>query len=117
MQRQCSGRKAARTACLRELVEGAIFYYGYLFGQYEEPDIDALEIPEHEMIIVQNQRQSIGPNANRTVLHAGVIGRGLRPGLLAEECQYDAEMQNLFLKALDACCADMVKLILVLHAQ
>ncbi|CAD6993473.1 integrator complex subunit 5 [Ceratitis capitata] len=105
LARQCSARKAARTACIRELVEGALFYYGYLFGQYEEPEVDQLEIPEHEMVLLQNQRHTLGPNANRTVLHAGVIGRGLRPGLASNaQKEYPAEMQTLLLKALDACC-------------
>lgn len=105
LTRQCVARKAARTACIRELVEGALFYYGYLFGQYEEPEVDQLEIPEHEMVLLQNQRHSLGPNANRTVLHAGVIGRGLRPDLATKQQKVcPTEMQTLLLKALDACC-------------
>ncbi|XP_053946850.1 integrator complex subunit 5 [Anastrepha ludens] len=105
LARQCSARKAARSACIRELVEGALFYYGYLFGQFEEPEVNQLEIPEHEMVLLQNQRHSLGPNANRTVLHAGVIGRGLRPDVTAkEQTGCPAETQTLLLKALDACC-------------
>nr|XP_014090440.1 integrator complex subunit 5 [Bactrocera oleae] len=105
LTRQCVARKAARTACIRELVEGALFYYGYLFGQYEEPEVDQLEIPEHEMVLLQNQRHSLGPNANRTVLHTGVIGRGLRPDLATKQQKVcPTEMQTLLLKALDACC-------------
>ncbi|XP_013101737.2 integrator complex subunit 5 [Stomoxys calcitrans] len=105
-QRQCRARKSSRSACLRELIEGALFYYGYLFGQYEEPIVDELLIPEHEMILVQNQKQSFGPNSNRSILHAGVIGRGLRPEnmLMGERCP--PEMQSLFLKALEMCCTD-----------
>ncbi|XP_067616611.1 integrator complex subunit 5 [Eurosta solidaginis] len=105
LARQCSARKAARTACIRELVEGALFYYGYLFGQYEEPDVDQLEIPEHEMVLQQNQRHSLGQSANRTILHAGVIGRGLRPDFIAKAQKgCPAVTQTLLLKALDACC-------------
>ncbi|XP_061390096.1 integrator complex subunit 5 [Musca vetustissima] len=106
LQRQCRARKSSRSACLRELIEGALFYYGYLFGQYEEPLVDELLIPENEMIIVQNQKQSYGPNSNRSILHAGVIGRGLRPEntLMGEACP--PEMQKLFLKALEMCCSD-----------
>lgn len=107
-QRQCRARKASRSACLRELIEGSLFYYGYLFGQYEEPVLDELEIPENEMVLLQNQKQSLGPNANRSILHAGVIGRGLRPEnmLLSEGCP--PEMQSMFLKALEVCCSDHV---------
>ncbi|XP_036324648.1 integrator complex subunit 5 isoform X2 [Rhagoletis pomonella] len=105
LARQCSARKAARSACIRELVEGALFYYGYLFGQYEEPEANQLDIPEHEMVLLQNQRHSLGPNANRTVLHAGVIGRGLRSDCIAKDQKgCPAETQTLLLKALDACC-------------
>lgn len=107
-QRQCRARKASRSACLRELIEGALFYYGYLFGQYEEPLVDELIIPDQEMVLLQNQKQSLGPNANRSILHAGVIGRGLRPEitLMGERCP--PEMQTLFLKALEMCCSDYV---------
>lgn len=108
LQRQCRARKSSRSACLRELVEGALFYYGYLFGQYEDPPMDELLIPENEMIIVQNQKQSFGPNSNRSILHAGVIGRGLRPenALAGELCPPEA--QTLLLKALEMCCSDIV---------
>lgn len=112
MRRQCSARKISRTACLRELIEGALFYYGYLFGQYDDPKVDVLAIPEHEMVLVQNQRHSLGPNANRTILHAGVIGRGLRPEVALSEDGCNAEMQNMLMKALEACCADAVSFFL-----
>lgn len=90
------------------MIEGSLFYYGYLFGQYEEPVFDDLQIPEHEMVLLQNQKQSLGPNANRSILHAGVIGRGLRPEniQIGEGCPH--EVQTLFLKALDVCCSDYV---------
>ena len=108
MQRQCRARKASRSACLRELIEGSLFYYGYLFGQYEEPILDELQIPENEMVLFQNQKQSLGPNANRSILHAGVIGRGLRPENMSFTDRCPPEMQSLFLKALDICCSDYV---------
>ncbi|XP_037828005.1 integrator complex subunit 5 [Lucilia sericata] len=112
-QRQCRARKSSRSACLRELIEGSLFYYGYLFGQYEEPAFDELQIPDHEMVLLQNQKQSLGPNANRSILHAGVIGRGLRPEniFIGEACP--PEIQTLFLKALDVCCSDYDRQIVV----
>lgn len=98
---------------MRELIEGSLFYYGYLFGQYEEPVLDELQIPEHEMVLLQNQKQSLGPNANRSILHAGVIGRGLRPEnmLIGKGCP--VEMQTLFLKALGVCCNDYVGILII----
>ncbi|KAH8273120.1 hypothetical protein KR018_004843 [Drosophila ironensis] len=109
LQRQCSARKIARTVCLRELVEGALFYHGHLLGQLEEYDMDELEIPEHELLILQNLHTSSGTNSNRSVLHSGVIGRGLRPVLPTQNRSCDAEKQFLYLKALNACCADVEK--------
>lgn len=93
---------------MRELLEGALFYYGYIFGQYEEPLIDELQIPASEMVLLQNQCQNQGSNANRTVLHAGVIGRGLRLESYLVEKGCPSDMQTLFVKALDACCSDLV---------
>ncbi|EDW24137.1 GL23969 [Drosophila persimilis] len=109
LQRQCSARKIARTVCLRELVEGALFYHGHLLGQLEEYKLDELEIPEHEMLILQNLHTSSGANSNRSVLHSGIIGRGLRPVLPTNDRTCDAETQALYLKALNACCADLEK--------
>ncbi|XP_030375850.1 integrator complex subunit 5 [Scaptodrosophila lebanonensis] len=109
LQRQCSARKIARTACLRELLEGALFYHGHLLGQLEEYELDELQIPEHELLILQNLHTSSGANSNRSVLHSGVIGRGLRPVLLNRPQSCDAEKQSLYLKALHACCADLEK--------
>ncbi|XP_030565757.1 integrator complex subunit 5 [Drosophila novamexicana] len=109
LQRQCSARKIARTVCLRELVESALFYHGHLLGQLEEYELDELKIPEHELLIVQNLHTSSGSNSNRSVLHSGVIGRGLRPVLPINNRSCDAEKQALYLKALNACCMDMEK--------
>ncbi|KAH8335673.1 hypothetical protein KR074_008818 [Drosophila pseudoananassae] len=109
LQRQCSARKIARTVCLRELVEGALFYHGHLLGQLEEYELDELQIPEQELLILQNLHTSSGANSNRSVLHSGIIGRGLRPVLPNNNRSCDAEKQALYLKALNACCADLEK--------
>ncbi|XP_055905945.1 integrator complex subunit 5 [Eupeodes corollae] len=109
-QRQCSARKSARSVCLRELVEGALYFYGYLFGAYQEPEVDDSILPENEMLFYSNQKQSVGPNANRTVLHAGVIGKGLRSeNTQGRASEPDPEMQRLLLKAIDCCCCDWEK--------
>ncbi|XP_068152334.1 integrator complex subunit 5 [Drosophila tropicalis] len=109
LQRQCSARKIARTVCLREIIEGALFYHGHLLGQLQEYELDELKIPEHELLIIQNLHTSSGTNSNRSVLHSGVIGRGLRPMLSNTNRNCDAEKQALYLKALNACCEDLEK--------
>ncbi|XP_034115208.1 integrator complex subunit 5 [Drosophila albomicans] len=109
LQRQCTARKIARTVCLRELVESALFYHGHLLGQLEEYELDELKIPEHELLILQNLHTNSGTNSNRSVLHSGIIGRGLRPVLPTNERSCDAEKQALYLKALNACCTDLDK--------
>ncbi|KAH8417992.1 hypothetical protein KR222_010192, partial [Zaprionus bogoriensis] len=109
LQRQCSARKIARTVCLRELIESALFYHGHLLGQLEEYELDELKIPEHELLIVQNLHTSSGTNSNRSVLHSGIIGRGLRPVLPTNNRSCDAEKQALYLKAINACCTDLDK--------
>lgn len=90
-------------------MEGALFYHGHLLGQLEEYELDELQIPEHELLIVQNLHTSSGANSNRSVLHSGIIGRGLRPVLPNNNRSCDAEKQALYLKALNACCADLEK--------
>lgn len=110
LQRICRARKVSRTACLRELIQGALFYYRYLFNQYEELETDELCIPRSEMVLLQNLRQNLGPNSNRTTLHAGVIGRGLRMDLVQNsKLSCTNEQQRLFIKSLDVCCNDLVK--------
>jgi len=89
-------------------VESALFYHGHLLGQLEEYELDELKIPEQELLILQNLHTSSGTNSNRSVLHSGIIGRGLRPVLPTNNQSCDAEKQALYLKALNACCTDLV---------
>ncbi|XP_037956882.1 integrator complex subunit 5 [Teleopsis dalmanni] len=104
LQRLCKGRNAARTACVRELIEGALLHYGYLFGQIDELKIvDELKVPENEFVFNQNTRFNHGPVSNRTALHAGVIGHGLRTNNNKTNETYCPGTEVLFLKALNSC--------------
>lgn len=67
-------------------------------------------ISDNEKLITLNQKQGLGPNANRSVLHAGVIGKGSKTerGLESLIVDPDPELQSLLLKAIDCCCQDKV---------
>uniref|UniRef100_A0A182QUE0 Integrator complex subunit 5 C-terminal domain-containing protein n=1 Tax=Anopheles farauti TaxID=69004 RepID=A0A182QUE0_9DIPT len=106
LSRHCGHRKAARTAALRELLEGALFMYGALFGSQTESEAYSFGKPD-DLLIKLNQRQGIALNASRaTVLHAGVIGQG--PKIPSKGAIGPAsEMQNRLLNAIVACCQDV----------
>lgn len=106
LSRLCTMRKYARTAALRELLEGALFTYGNLFGMQSESEFDAAIKPKksiEKMLIKINQLHNNTPNNLRSILHAGVIGNGLKvPAKQSEEPKTDA--RNFLLFAIYACC-------------
>ncbi|KAL5283008.1 INTS5 family protein [Megaselia abdita] len=107
---QCNNNKICRQSCLRDLLEKGIFNYGYLFGCYEDLDIVETGINKNESLLRQNRKQ-IGLNSHRSVLHAGLIGEGLRKRTW-NQCvgmEPDDEIQNLYLKAITLCCMDIEK--------
>lgn len=105
LNRQCTVRKSSRTIALRELLEGALFLYGNLFGAHTETDTVAkwAQRKDTELLIKANQRQGSAPNAVRSILHAGIIGHGLKAPS-KEPAQPHAIVQNMFLDAIAACC-------------
>lgn len=106
---QCNNSKTCRQSCLRALLEKGIFNYGYLFGCYEESDKVENGIKKNETLLHQN-RKHIGPNSHRSVLHAGVIGEGLRKRTMDPfGMQPNDDIQNLYLKAITICCMDIEK--------
>lgn len=109
LQYQCNKNKTCRQSCLRALLEKGIFTYGYLFGSNEETDMVQNEINKNETLLHQN-RKHIGPNSHRSVLHAGVIGEGLRKRNM-DSCGLEPnhEIQNLYLRAITICCLDIDK--------
>lgn len=104
LSRQCILRKASRTVALRELLEGALFLYGNLFGALNETDyLKTDQRKEGDLLMKLNQKQGSAPNSVRSILHAGIIGHGLKTPT-KEAGQPDAEIQTLFLGAIAACC-------------
>uniref|UniRef100_A0A1B0CEH9 Putative integrator complex subunit 5-like protein n=1 Tax=Lutzomyia longipalpis TaxID=7200 RepID=A0A1B0CEH9_LUTLO len=91
LTKQCSCRKAARTAALRDLLDGALFTYRNLFGAHPNPPPKT------------NVRFSA--IASRISLHAGVIGNGLKTETRATGYP-QSEIQKLLLDAIMACCQD-----------
>lgn len=105
LNRQCTVRKASRTIALRELLEGALFLYGNLFGAHNETDYyqNNEQRKDSELLMKLNQRQGSAPNAIRSILHAGIIGHGLKEPT-KQASKPDPELQNMFLSAMAACC-------------
>ncbi|XP_035774814.1 integrator complex subunit 5-like [Anopheles albimanus] len=106
LSRHCGLRKAARTAALRELLEGSLFVYGTLFGSQADTQVYRIEEPD-DLLMKLNQKQGIALNAaGVTVLHAGIIGQGPKvPGRGANGPE--TTMQNRLLNAIVACCQDV----------
>nr|XP_019561577.2 integrator complex subunit 5-like [Aedes albopictus] len=105
LSRHSATRKAARTAALRDILEGALYLHGHLFGSQTEQDTVDYGKPD-ELLIKLNQKQGVAMNASRaTVLHAGVIGQGPKqPVKTAEGPQ--THMQDKLVSAIVACCQD-----------
>uniref|UniRef100_A0A182P578 Integrator complex subunit 5 C-terminal domain-containing protein n=1 Tax=Anopheles epiroticus TaxID=199890 RepID=A0A182P578_9DIPT len=106
LSKHCGHRKAARTAALRELLEGALFMHGDLFGSQADSQAYSFDKPD-DLLIQLNQKQGIALNASRaTVLHAGIIGQG--PKIPSKKAVGPgSEMQNHLLNAIVACCQDV----------
>lgn len=106
LERICSSRRYARSAALRELLEGALFSFGNLFGMQNEIEFDACIKPKkstEQLLIKANQMHNNTPNNIRSTLHAGVIGHGLKIPA-KEAAEPDADTRNFFLRAIMACC-------------
>lgn len=106
LARQCSGRKYSRIAALRELLEGALYSYGNLFGVHLDIDFDngvQSRRREDRLLIKLNQSQNNTPNNIRSFLHAGIIGQGLKYPT-KEATAPDSEIRNMMLRAIMACC-------------
>lgn len=101
LARQCTIRKSSRTLALRELLEGAFFTYGDLFGAYSDATNECKKETVSLMKLNQNHCSI------RSILHAGIIGHGLQtPMQIADKLE--PEMQQLFLGAIAACCKSEV---------
>lgn len=110
LARQCLGRKYSKVAALRELLEGALYSYGNLFGVHLDIDFDKSvqnKKRDDRLLIKQNQTQNNTPNNIRSFLHAGIIGQGLKFPT-KEACSPEADIRNMLIKAFMACCKQEV---------
>lgn len=106
LARLCATRKYARVAALRELLEGALFLYGNLFGVPNEIDFDNnahVKKRNDQLLIKLNQAQHNTPNNIRSILHAGLIGHGLKVPTMEADAP-EPSIRNLYLGAINACC-------------
>lgn len=109
LARQSAAQKASRTIAIRELLDGALFMYGNLFGAHTEHNYleNSDRRRDSELLLKINQKQGNAPSAIRSILHAGIIGQGLKVPT-KHASKPDPELQNAFLNALSACCRSSV---------
>lgn len=100
-----SSRKGIRTAAIRELIEGALIVYRPLFGGPPfAKTVDGIA-PALDSMMRLNQEQDVISGTNRSYLHAGLIGQGVRATDSGAE-DLSPEMKEHFLDAISACCYD-----------
>lgn len=114
LQRQCTARKSSRTVALRELLEGALFLFGDLFGAHHDYDQQtATDMPvQHSPHLNQQRRDGtielLLKVNQRHGNHALPAPRSLRPKdamtTTIAVARPNPERQDLFLAALAACC-------------
>lgn len=106
LNKQCVGKKAIRTAGLKDLLEGAIFLYGNLFGEPKAEET-AISSKKDEFLMKMNQKQGISSIGSRSsVLHSGVIGTGVPKVAMQWSDGPEKFIKSEFLNALIACCQD-----------
>ncbi|GAB0088755.1 Integrator complex subunit 5 [Sergentomyia squamirostris] len=101
LNRQCSCRKAARTAALRDLLDGALFTYRKVFG---DNGVEMESLNEDSLMSL-NQKQRFSAITSRISLHSGIIGNGLKTQVSPAN-RAQSEIQKLYLDAIMACCQD-----------
>lgn len=100
----CASRKGVKVAAIRDLLEGALCVHRPLFGG---PPFDNVldTAPALESMMRLNQNQDVISGTNRSYLHAGLIGQGVRAAT-EQPSELSTEVQKLFLDAISACCYD-----------
>lgn len=91
---------------MRELLEGALFTYGNLFGTYNDVEIPAAARPKangETSLMKLNQSQNAASTLRGTTLHAGTIGNGLKTPA-KESVEPLPESRSMLLRAISACC-------------
>lgn len=106
-----SSRKGIRAAAIRDLLEGALIIHRELFGGPPFENAQPVTNPGiSESMMRLNQNQDVISGTNRSYLHAGLIGQGVRVvGETANELA--AERKQNFLDAISACCYDQERTI------
>lgn len=101
--RYCT-RRHARAAALRELLEGALYTYGNLFGSHNDvecPTRAQLQNTADISLLKLNQSQNAASTV-RSILHAGTIGNGLKTPA-KESSDPLPETRDMLLTVLTAC--------------
>lgn len=116
LSRYCT-RKHARVAALRELLEGALYAYGNLFGSHNDiecPTRTQLQNVADVSLLKLNQHQNAASTV-RSILHAGTIGNGLKVPA-KESSDPLPETRDMLLTILRACLKGDVRLLSARHA-
>lgn len=108
LSKQCNERKGIRSSALRDLLEGALFFYPNLFGApLHIAEKSHIYHKKDESLLKLNQKQGISLNVSRSsILHSGVIGCGVPK--VSQPWIPDGlnnDIKNLYLKAIVACCS------------
>lgn len=104
----CASRKGIRSAAIRDLLEGALVVHRPLFGgpPFQTTPTDGTPAaPSLDSMMRLNQNQDVISGTNRSYLHAGLIGQGVRAAGLGPD-DLSPEIKQYFLDAISACCYD-----------
>lgn len=113
MMRLCLTRRYSRIIALQELIEGALYIHNNLFesnGELRNDNGVKVKRSSDKSLIKLNQVQNSTQSSIRCVLHAGVIGQGLK-NPTKEANEPTPCIKNAFLSAIIACCEHEVKVI------
>lgn len=100
-----ASRKGIRTAAIRDLLEGALIVYRPLFGGPPFSAVFDGSAPPLNSMMRLNQNQDVISGTNRSYLHAGLIGQGVRASATGAD-DLCSELKQHFLDAISACCYD-----------
>lgn len=106
LMRLCLSRRYSRIIALQELIEGALYINNKLFvsnGEVNNDNVVDKKRNNDKSLIKLNQVQNNIQSTVRCVLHAGIIGQGLK-NPIKEANEPAPFIKNSFLSAIIACC-------------